>query len=27
VKNLRTLLSVLRNLDGVFDAYRMTPGG
>jgi GTP pyrophosphokinase len=27
VKDLRTLLSVLRNLDGVFDAYRMTPGG
>jgi len=27
VKDLRTLLTVLRNLDGVFDAYRMTPGG
>ena len=25
--DLRALLSVLRNLDGVFDAYRMTPGG
>ncbi|HET6684679.1 MAG TPA: RelA/SpoT AH/RIS domain-containing protein, partial [Gaiella sp.] len=27
VKDFRTLLGVLRNLDGVFDAYRMTPGG
>ena len=27
VKDLRALLTVLRNLDGVFDAYRMTPGG
>jgi GTP pyrophosphokinase len=25
VKELRTLLTVLRNLEGVFDAYRMTP--
>jgi GTP diphosphokinase / guanosine-3',5'-bis(diphosphate) 3'-diphosphatase len=25
VKELRTLLGVLRNLEGVFDAYRMTP--
>src|SRR5215213_8469117 len=25
VKELRALLSVLRNLDGVFDAYRVTP--
>ena len=27
VKALRSLLTGLRNLDGVFDAYRMTPGG
>jgi GTP pyrophosphokinase len=27
VKELRALLIVLRNLDGVFDAYRVTPGG
>ena len=27
VKDLRILLTGLRNLDGVFDAYRMTPGG
>ena len=27
VKDLRSLLTGLRNLDGVFDAYRMTPGG
>jgi GTP pyrophosphokinase len=27
VKDLRSLLAGLRNLDGVFDAYRMTPGG
>ena len=27
VKDFRSLLTVLRNLDGVFDAYRMTPGG
>jgi GTP pyrophosphokinase len=27
VKDLRSLLTTLRNLDGVFDAYRMTPGG
>ena len=27
VKDLRSLLTVLRNLDGVFDAYRLTPGG
>ncbi|MBA2295079.1 MAG: bifunctional (p)ppGpp synthetase/guanosine-3',5'-bis(diphosphate) 3'-pyrophosphohydrolase [Actinobacteria bacterium] len=26
-KDLRSLLNALRNLDGVFDAYRMTPGG
>jgi hypothetical protein len=25
VKELRALLSMLRNLDGVFDAYRVTP--
>ena len=25
VKELRALMSVLRNLEGVFDAYRMTP--
>jgi GTP pyrophosphokinase len=27
VKDLRSLLSALRNLDAVFDSYRMTPGG
>ena len=27
VKDLRALLTALRNLDAVFDAYRMTPGG
>lgn len=27
VKSLRSLLNALRNLDAVFDAYRMTPGG
>jgi guanosine-3',5'-bis(diphosphate) 3'-pyrophosphohydrolase len=27
VKDLRSLLVALRNLDAVFDAYRMTPGG
>ena len=27
VKDLRSLLTGLRNLEGVFDAYRMTPGG
>jgi guanosine-3',5'-bis(diphosphate) 3'-pyrophosphohydrolase len=27
VKDLRSLLQSLRNLDGVFDAYRQTPGG
>ncbi len=27
VKDLRSLLTALRNLDAVFDAYRMTPGG
>jgi GTP pyrophosphokinase len=27
VKELRALLSALRNLDAVFDAYRLTPGG
>ena len=27
VKALRALLTLLRNLDGVFDAYRVTPGG
>ena len=27
VKALRSLLTALRNLDAVFDAYRMTPGG
>jgi len=27
VKSLRSLLTALRNLDAVFDAYRMTPGG
>jgi GTP diphosphokinase / guanosine-3',5'-bis(diphosphate) 3'-diphosphatase len=27
VKDLRSLLTTLRNLDGVFDAYRQTPGG
>ena len=27
VKALRSLLGALRNLDAVFDAYRMTPGG
>jgi GTP pyrophosphokinase len=27
VKDLRGLLTTLRNLDAVFDAYRMTPGG
>jgi GTP pyrophosphokinase len=27
VKELRALLSALRNLDAVFDAYRVTPGG
>ncbi len=26
-KDLRSLLSALRNLDAVFDSYRMTPGG
>ena len=25
VKALRTLLTSLRNIDGVFDAYRVTP--
>jgi hypothetical protein len=25
VKSLRTLLNALRHVDGVFDAYRMTP--
>jgi GTP pyrophosphokinase len=25
LKELRALMSVLRNLEGVFDAYRMTP--
>ena len=25
VKDLRALLTALRNLDAVFDAYRMTP--
>ena len=25
VKELRTLLGALRNLDAVFDAYRVTP--
>ena len=25
VKELRSLLNVLRNLEGVFDAYRVTP--
>jgi GTP diphosphokinase / guanosine-3',5'-bis(diphosphate) 3'-diphosphatase len=27
VKDLRSLLNTLRNLEAVFDAYRMTPGG
>ena len=27
VKELRALLSALRNIDAVFDAYRVTPGG
>ena len=27
VKDLRSLLKTLRDLDGVFDAYRQTPGG
>ena len=27
VKELRSLLSALRNVDAVFDAYRVTPGG
>jgi GTP pyrophosphokinase len=27
VKTLRSLLSALKNLDAVFDAYRVTPGG
>ncbi len=27
VKALRALLTALRNLESVFDAYRMTPGG
>jgi GTP diphosphokinase / guanosine-3',5'-bis(diphosphate) 3'-diphosphatase len=27
VKELRALLSALRNLEAVFDAYRVTPGG
>ncbi len=27
VKELRGLLSALRNIDAVFDAYRVTPGG
>ncbi len=27
VKDLRALLNALRNLEGVFDAYRMTPNG
>ena len=27
VKELRSLLSALRNIDAVFDAYRVTPGG
>jgi len=27
VKALRSLLGALRNLEAVFDAYRMTPGG
>jgi len=27
VKDLRALLTALRNLEAVFDAYRMTPGG
>ena len=27
VKDLRALLNALRNLEGVFDAYRMTPSG
>jgi hypothetical protein len=25
VKELRSLLTALRNVDGVFDAYRVTP--
>ena len=27
VKELRALLQALRNIDSVFDAYRVTPGG
>jgi GTP pyrophosphokinase len=27
VKELRSLLTALRNIDAVFDAYRVTPGG
>ena len=27
VKELRALLQALRNIDAVFDAYRVTPGG
>ena len=27
VKDLRSLLTALRNLEAVFDAYRVTPGG
>ena len=27
VRELRSLLSALRNIDAVFDAYRVTPGG
>ena len=27
VKTLRSLLSALKNLESVFDAYRVTPGG
>jgi hypothetical protein len=26
VKDLRSLITALRNLDGVVDAYRQTPG-
>ena len=27
VKTLRSLISALKNLEAVFDAYRVTPGG
>jgi hypothetical protein len=27
VKTLRSLISALKNIEAVFDAYRVTPGG